>query len=125
VGTWGTGNFEDDDALDYLATEVADPLVAKMQSVFSDPSSAEPDEPSFREIIAAVEILCVLCERLNAVPPPPDTVAACHREYLRIWDAYEDPSLAEAEYLRHRRSVIASTFERLESLARSWHRREA
>lgn len=123
MGLWGADNLECDGALDYLATEIVNPLVEKLRSVTVNPGLAEPDEPTSSEIMVAAEVLCLLCERCNAVPPAPTVVQQCRDTYLRVWDGYIDKLMPKPDYKRERRRVIEATFQRLLQLAQAWQPR--
>src|SRR5262245_31243933 len=98
MGVWGAGNFQDDQALDYLWSEVQQPLIRRIEKMFTIPESASPDEPDGAQIMAAVEILAVLCENLNAAPPKPEDVEKWHGTYLQIWDGSIDRLDPKPEY---------------------------
>src|SRR5690606_2174139 len=74
MGAWGNGNFEQDGALDFVWREVQQPLLQKVRTVVEEPVLAEADEPDSGPIVAAVEILSLLSEHVNAAPPKPDEV---------------------------------------------------
>jgi hypothetical protein len=124
MGVWGVGNFQSDAALDYLGTDIVDPLVAKLQEVVDNPRRAEPDERTSAEVMVAVEVLCALCERCRAVPPEPGLVEECRAAYLRVWDGYIDKLDPSPEFKEERRRVIESSFAELAKLSGDWHERE-
>jgi hypothetical protein len=121
MGTWEAGNFDNDEALDYVA-EIQAPLLHQLEHIIADPHLAEPDEPTSARVMAAAEILAILCEQCNAVPPKPDIVTQCQEAYLPVWDGYIDRLEPDPEYKLERRKVIQATFERLLNLARQWHK---
>ena len=118
MGTWGAGNFQNDQSLDWLWSDVQKPLIEKLNS-----ETAKHDESSGEEIMAAVEVLAVLCEQLNADPPKPLEVTAWRDAYLRAWESYIDASDPKPGYKEERRAVIVNTFERLLKTARKGHER--
>jgi hypothetical protein len=68
MGTWGPRNFSDDNALDWLGGLV-DELVDGI-----DRGMARPEAICSHTLSAQVEVLALLCEHLNAVPPKPEVV---------------------------------------------------
>jgi predicted secreted protein len=120
MGTWSTGNFQNDQALDYLG-EVMDSLVEKLEKVVKNPILAEADEPSNFEVMAAVEIITVLCENLNAVPPQPALVSKCQETFLTSWEKSIDALVRKSGFKEERRAVIVASFETLKGIAQEWH----
>ena len=120
MGSWGTGNFQNDDALDYLG-EVMHSLIGKLEEVVEHPIRAEADEPSNFEVMAAVEIITVLCENLNAIPPEPDLVSKCQETFLKSWGKSIDGLDPKSGFKEERREVIVASFEKLKTIAQEWH----
>ena len=125
MGAWGAGNFQQDNALDFLGREVQQPLVRHVETMLADPASAQADDPYSGPIMAAVELLALLTEQVNAVPPKPDTVTRWRDTFLPAWDRTCLNVYFRAEDAAARREVIATTFERLLALAVKWHARPA
>jgi hypothetical protein len=82
--------------------------------------AAGHDESNGQTIMAAVEVLAVLCEQLHATPPAPSQVAAWRDDYLRAWESYIDALRPKAGYKEERRAVIIKTFDRLLAAAQKW-----
>jgi hypothetical protein len=120
MGTWSTGNFQNDQALDYLGS-VMHSLIGKLEEIIEHPIRAEADEPSNFEVMAAVEIITVLCENLNAVPPKPDLVSKCQETFLTSWEKTIDGVGPVPGFKEERRAVIAASFEKLKAIAQEWH----
>ncbi|HKI34164.1 MAG TPA: DUF4259 domain-containing protein [Gemmataceae bacterium] len=118
MGTWGAGNFSDDNALDWLGSLV-DELVADI-----DKGMARPEAICGHWLAAQIEVLALLCEQLNAVPPTPQEVTAWRKTYLQTWEAEIDDYDPDPEYKAKRREVIDSTFARLAAVAERWHRHD-
>ncbi len=121
MGWFGEGNFDNDRALDYLGDEVFDPLWEKVAQLLDDPdSAADPNEPDSDEIVAAVELLALICENTPAVPPPTASVERCRDNFLRVWtgamqtwvDSGES-SRPNPDYVKRRRAVMERTIDRL------------
>ena len=120
MGTWGSGIFQNDVALDYLA-EIQEALVKRMEQIIANPSLAEPDEPTSAEVMVAVEIAAMLCEQFNAVPPEPDFIELCRDTYLQVWDGYIDKLAPNPDYKTERRETIGASFEKLLRRSQQWH----
>lgn len=123
MGVWGAGNRQSDAALDYLGTGIVDPLVAKLRAIIANPRLAEPDDRASAEVMVAVDVLCLLCERYGAVPPNPELVEECRAAYLPVWDGYIDKLDPKPGFKEQRRTAIESSFAELGRLARDWHER--
>jgi hypothetical protein len=121
MGSWGNGNFEQDGVLDFVWREVQQPLLRKIQMMVEKPANAEADEPESGSIVAAVEILALLSEHVNAAPPKPVEVANWKQTFLDAWDRTASDVYAEQEDVIERRSVIAGTFDRLIASAVKFH----
>jgi hypothetical protein len=121
MGVWGVGNFDSNQAVDYLALDVQRPLLAKIAHVMANPSLAEADERSSFEMMAAVEVLNLLYEHVGGTPPQPQEVALWKEQYLRIWDGYIDQLSTDKDYKWRRRAVILASFERMERIAFGYH----
>jgi len=67
IGTWGSGNFESDGALDFVG-ELSNQLVEKIETYFSD-NRANLDEEGEAVVMPSVQILSILHEKCDAAPP--------------------------------------------------------
>lgn len=121
MGTWGASNFQEDKALDYLATDIVGPLVRKLEALIANPALAEPDERAAAEIMVAVEVLSLLCESCNAAPPKPALVKKAADTYLRVWDGSIDRLQPDPDFKRERRRVLETSFARLHQVASDWY----
>lgn len=120
MGVTGPDNFDSDRACDFLVIDVLQPLAQMMQRVLADPESAEADDPDCDKIVAAAEILAVLCEQIDyATPPSTEFVQQCRDTFLESWDAYIDELNPAPGYKEARRAVIVATFERLLAACRA------
>lgn len=117
MGVWGAGNFQSDQALDYLGTEIKKPLIDQIGAVLCNPELAQPDERTSARIMAAAEILALLAELLNVGSLHTGWVTLCRDKYLEVWDGYIDKLNPGAGFKEERRSVIVATFERLAQAA--------
>lgn len=113
---WGAGNFEDDSVLYWLGDDVVRPLCETIESGLQ-----RQHEQNDYVIVAAVEVLAVLCEQIRAEPPEPERVASWRESYLRAWDGYSDALHPRGDYKSERRAVIVATFDRLHLAAKRGH----
>ena len=131
MGTWGSGNFENDAAADHLI-DLCRPLLTEIEGAMKDPSSLVPDGDDAVIVIANLEIIACLSEHLGrynhsklgkilypCVLPSPDVVGNWKQAYLALWDGHIDELEPKPEYKKQRREVIAETFDRVERLART------
>jgi hypothetical protein len=123
MGAWGSGNFQQDGALDFVHREVQPPLLRTIQKLVADPASAQADDPDSGPIVAAVEILALLVEQTNAAPPKPDEVHGWKDLFLAAWDRTAKDVYFREAALVARREVIVATFDRLERAATRFHDR--
>lgn len=125
MGAWGNGNFEQDGALDFVWRAVQHPLIQKVRTVVEKPVLAEADESDSGPIVAAVDILALLSEHVNAAPPKPDEVALWKATFLKSWDRTAADVIFRQSDVIERRSIIAATFDRLARLAVRFHNQDA
>jgi hypothetical protein len=112
MGTWGSGNFDNDAALDYLAS-IADPLVAKLQAVVDTPSLAEADEDGATQCLAAAEVLISLSRYYTSPKLTPKLVTNCRDVVLSEWEETIDELKPDEEYKTGRRATMQQTFAQL------------
>lgn len=119
MGTFAEHNFGNDGAMEYLAMLTAK-LVATITEIMADPERMGLDEDGESMVMPSVEILALLCERYDAVPPRPHTVRQWSQKYLKMYDRCIDDVCSDADYKTARRKVIDHTFRWLESLSESY-----
>jgi cytochrome P450 len=112
MGTWGTGNFENDAALDFINMEV-DRHVSAIEDIFSDEERFRLDEDAEGELIPRVEMLLALCGHCGGVLQEKLDTAAWKARYLAMYDDQIDGMEPTDGYKKQRRAVIADTFDRL------------
>src|SRR5262245_52969211 len=114
-GTWGTGNFDNEAAAQYLALLTTE-LVATITEVTGSKSRLRPGEDGEGMLLPSVDVLAMLCERYGAAPPRPEAVRQWHEKYLKAFDA-DDRSEPAPGFRAGRRKVVEQTFRWLEGLA--------
>jgi hypothetical protein len=119
MGTWGEQNFDNDGARDYLSMLTAK-LVATITEIVADEERLALDEDGETMLMPSVEVLALLCERYNAVPPKLATVRCWEKKYLQMFDREIDTLHPRGDYKTARRKVIENTFRWLEGLAESY-----
>jgi hypothetical protein len=119
MGTFAEHNFGNDGAMEYLALLTAK-LVAAITEIMADPERMELDEDGESMLMPSVEVLALLCERYDAMPPRPSTVRQWGQKYLKTYDRCIDDFDFEANFKVARRKVIEQTFRWLEGLAESY-----
>ena len=112
MGTWGTGNFQNDSANDY-AGELVDTLSARIEECLADEECSPIDELGEAVIVPTVAILSLLHEHCNAAPPKAAVVSAWKASYLAIYDEQIDDLEPKEGYKQGRRQVIVDTFDKL------------
>ncbi len=119
MGTFAEHNFGNDGAMEYLAMLTAK-LVATITEIMADPERMELDEDGESMLMPSVEILALLCERYDAMPPRPATVRQWSQKYLAMYDRCIDDMNPADDFKIARRKVIDHTFRWLESLGESY-----
>lgn len=112
MGTWGSDNFGNDHALDYLAT-ICQPLVDKLSAIVENPSLAEADEDGWVECMVAVEILTLLGKYYSSASLNTQLVATCRDIVLAEWLATIDDLDPDPDYRAERPLVIKQSFDKL------------
>lgn len=116
MSEWREDNFGSQGARDFLAMQIAR-LIATVNDIIKDPERCSADEDGETMLMPCVEVLAMLCERYDAIPPKPATVDQWHSAYLDVFDRTIDELEPPEEYKAARRKVIENTFRWLESLS--------
>jgi hypothetical protein len=116
---WGPGNFENDRAVDWLYSGIHMPLVEKIRA-----GATHADERAGNEVMAAAEVLAVVCERIRRNYLHPNHVTAWRDAFLQSWEQYADQINGPAGFKEARRAEIVRTFSRLLAVA-EWLREQA
>ncbi|MEV8097707.1 DUF4259 domain-containing protein [Kitasatospora sp. NPDC085879] len=118
MGTWGSGNFESDTALDHLSTFV-DRLVAEVaEAMASDPVEIEPDEYWGVAVPCNLELLHVLARAGHvSASLQPQVIAEWKRTFMAVWERTIDDLEPSPAYKEGRRDVLTRTFDQLAAAA--------
>ncbi len=117
--TWAAGNFDNDDAMDYLG-EVIELLSERVDEILADKRRRRLDEEGEGRLMPSVELIALLCERYNVRPPREKTIHKWREKYLKVFDGEIDGLDPKPGYKDERRKTIEKTFEWLESLSRTF-----
>jgi hypothetical protein len=119
MGSWGSGNFDNDSACDYLDS-IKFQLIRKIEEGFISVEAADFADDYEHEIMASVDILSLLTEQYYGHRPgiEAQVVQAWKSQFLSIYDQNSEDEEVPLEYHRERRKVIEDTFNKLEEQAR-------
>jgi hypothetical protein len=113
---WGPGNFEKDQALDFIGEEM-DRHVAAIEAIFADSQRFQLDDTGDAEgeLLPRVAILARLCEHCGGVFDQHNEtdVGAWKARYLELYDDQIDGLEPGGDYKLQRRAVIADTVDTL------------
>ena len=111
---WGPGNFEKDEALDFIQEEM-DRHVAAIEAIFADSQRFQLDNTGDAEgeLLPRVAILALLCEHCGGLLDSAVNVGAWKARYLEMYDDQIDWLEPMGDYKLQRRAVIADTFDTL------------
>ncbi|WDZ83848.1 DUF4259 domain-containing protein [Micromonospora cathayae] len=120
MGTWGSGNFDDDTAADHLSALTGRLISEVAEAMSGDPVGIEPDEYWGVVVPCNLELLHLLARQkyVGASLPAPETIADWKSRYLAVWDGTIDGLEPSPEYREQRRTVLVRTFDQLLELAR-------
>lgn len=120
MGAWGTGNFDNDSACDYLDS-IKFQLIRVIEDCFPSEDDTDLLDECGDELMASVEILTLLTEHYYGHNPHVEASEARNwkERFLRIYDEQIDDYEPDPEYKIERRTVIVDTFDKLEQQARS------
>ncbi|GAA2781620.1 hypothetical protein GCM10010441_03210 [Kitasatospora paracochleata] len=115
MGTWGSGNFESDTALDHLSI-VVDRLVTEVaEAMAGDPVDLEPDEYWGVAVPCNLELLHVLVQAGYGAESLPEAgvVKEWQRTFMAVWERTVDGLGPSPRFKEERRSVLNRTFDQL------------
>lgn len=124
MGTWGSGNFESDTALDHFGT-VTTPLLEQIREAFKNKESLQPDEYESEAVLCNMDILLAIAHGLGSKAKPfgisqfpkVKQIQTWQKTYLKVWDDYIDELEPDEDYKTNRKETIIKTFERFIALA--------
>lgn len=120
MGTWGSGNFDDDTAADHLA-DLTGRLVDEVAAAMSgDPVELEPDEYWGVAVPANLELLHLIAQQnyVGVRLPGSDVIAGWKDLFLAVWDGSIDGLEPAPGHKDSRREVLERTFDQLAEEAR-------
>ncbi|WP_229403534.1 DUF4259 domain-containing protein [Micromonospora okii] len=119
MGTWGSGNFDDDTAADHLADLTGRLIEEIAEAMSGDPVGIEPDEYWGVAVPCNLELLHLVASRhyVGARLPDPETVAGWKEKFLGVWDGAIDGLEPSPEFRQQRREVLVRTFDQVADLA--------
>lgn len=116
MGTWGCGNFDNDEAMDYVS-ELVEQFAELVDKILADEEGASNlDDAGEGQLMPTVEIITMLCEKAGVSPPGEERVQHWKEAYLVIFDAQIAAMEPVEDYEEERREVISATFDRLLAL---------
>ncbi len=123
MGTWNVGNFDNDEALDYVC-ELMEQLQGRVNQWFAN---AEPDIGDGGEgvVVPTVAIMHLLTENCNAAPPKHSQVTKWAERYLELYEAQIGDLSADEEFRKKRKQAIEATFNRLLETSKAYWNGEA
>lgn len=113
MGAWGSGNFENDAALDM----VEGVLAVAMTEIEAFCSSDRVGVEDIDDIMAGVAIHLALHEHCSASAPDSDLARTLREKVLRIYDEQIDSLAPGADYKAERRARLVETLSRYEEAA--------
>lgn len=121
MGTWGSGNFDDDTAADHLSVLTARLVREVEEAMAGDPVELEADEYWGVAVPCNLEILHVLAGRgwVGVTLPEAATVEAWKATYLAVWEASIDGLEPSPDHRTRRRAELERTFDQLAAVIRA------
>jgi hypothetical protein len=119
MGTWGSGPFSNDDALDWLAANVTEPIIAEIDgfAAMTDPA-LEIDLPIAYAALGTLNIL----QKANVVPPKEEQINRWKEAFSHCYDEQIDAVAgAETPFSKEWRKAIEEEFDKLSQWSRGFH----
>jgi len=108
MGTWGSGNLENDAALDMVGT-VLDGVEKEIQAFLASDRAGVED---IEAVMACVEVHLALHDRCAMGGPQPEDADALRAKVLDLYDRGIDGLDADPAYKAERRTVLVTTLDR-------------
>ncbi|WP_406110641.1 DUF4259 domain-containing protein [Kitasatospora purpeofusca] len=120
MGTWGSGNFESDTALDHLSAVVGRLVEEVAEAMDGDPVGIEPDEYWGEAVPCQLELLHVLAQAGHATEglPKAEVIEGWKETFMAVWERSIDGLEPKPRYKKERREVLIRTFDQLAADAR-------
>jgi hypothetical protein len=121
VGTWDSGNFDNDTAADHLSVLTAGLVREVEEAMAGAPDELEADEYWGVAVPCNLEILTLLASRpwVGVMLPELATVQEWKATYLAAWEASIDGLEPNPEHRTRRRAVLEHTFDQLAEAIRA------
>src|SRR5262245_49720138 len=110
MGEMATDNFDNDEAVEYLA-EIVELLSERIDEILADKKRRRLDDQGEGRLMPSVELIALLCERYDGTPPKEKTVHKWRERYLKVYDEQIDDLAAPPGFKEARRKAIEKTFE--------------
>ncbi|MFD4658255.1 DUF4259 domain-containing protein [Kitasatospora sp. NPDC058444] len=119
MGTWGSGNFESDTALDHLSIRIDRIVTEVAEAMAGDPVELEPDEYWGVAVPCDLELLHVLARAGHGVAQLPEAgvITGWKTAFMAVWERTIDDLEPSPEFKDERRSVLNRTFDQLAEVA--------
>jgi hypothetical protein len=132
MGTWGTGNVEDDTALDHLSAlrntykleSMYAELLGAVRDAMANTASLEPDEYEGVIVPCNLEIIAQMMDVFDSsicTLPKPSVLERWKNTYLNIWDGCIDELEPDPDWKQSRREVLGQTFDRMLEYSKAQH----
>lgn len=114
MGTWDSGNFDNDYAADHLSI-VTGRLITEIEEAFKDESEIEPDEYWGVAVPCHLELLLVIHkqEYVGSLLPSLEQLTTWKKVYMDVWDRCIDGLEPTPEHKKKRRMILLNTFDNL------------
>ena len=112
MGTWGSGNFEDDTAADFIYMFTSD-IIDEISKIIDDKNAIEPDEYEGVALPCKIEILTMITEKewgCLCAYPSIEEVEEWKKKYLKVYDEYNISNVEYMDFILKRRRIINNTF---------------
>ena len=111
MGTWGSGNFEDDTAADFIHMFTSD-IIDEISKIIDDKNAIEPDEYEGVALPCKIEILTMITEKeWGCYAPSIEEVEEWKKKYLKVYDEYNISNVEYMDFILKKRRIINNTFD--------------
>ncbi|MER0244834.1 DUF4259 domain-containing protein [Streptomyces sp. HSW2009] len=119
MGTWGSGNFDNDTAADHLSLVIGRLVGEVAEAMSGDLVEIEPDEYWGNAVPCHLELLYALASAGYAAEhlPKPEVIEGWKRDFLAVWERTIDWLEPSPGFKEERRTVLIRTFDQLAGAA--------